>query len=284
VADLIAFDQQLWRTLRHRATKGAIIDKLFSIPTNILQMFNVSVIKAAPLAWTLAAICWFAPFAAIFPLGALEVVGRLSILEGVENVPTLNLQMDTTSVLAELTGLAVKCYSTAAQPLRRSTARTILDHAVVTFPSPCGANRSYHLTFTGPAFECHNATNDLDNLDNASITNSMFINAVRNSNVFWLYYTPNTLAANRYSGPGVTQAVACRVYQSEYDFNMTFTNGNLVIQGTTKREQLLDWNLLGSSCTGAPRGPWPWNLTNMAAIADSVMFLLTGNFSTTSNL
>ena len=259
---MTAFDQQLWYTFRKNSIKAHYIDSLFSLPANLLQSFNVRLFNVAPIPWTLATICWLIPLAAIFPPGALEVVGDLTDIEAIANVPTLDVQMDTTSIIPEFTGTG-DCYYTAAQPLRRSTARTILDHEIISFIPPCQSNCSYPLTFNGPSFECHNATFDQDNMDNATRTSAMFINAVVNDHVFWLYFTPNTVPAMRFSGSGITQAVACRVYASEYRVNITFENGKLKYDGVVERKTLLDWDFLTESC--GFRIPRPWNITNMAA-------------------
>ena len=277
-AVLIAYDQQLWHTFRRKSLKGSQINSLFAIPYSPFQLLDPRHVMKATLPWSLALLCWLIPLAAVFPPGSIEVVGHLRSDPSADlDAPSLNMQQDTTDVIAGFTGFAETCYNSPAQDIRRSTARTILDHAIVPFTSPCGSNCSYSLEFSGPAFQCRNSTYDSDNPQFGAITDAMYLEATTVNNSFWLFFTASTIPGDPPAGR--VQAVSCETYEATYNLGITFSDNNLVVARNVEYGNLINWTAAEASCGGSTNN---WAAVNMAAISQSVMLLLNGTASTTS--
>lgn len=69
----LCYTQQLWHRLRGTLLQVATIEELFQIRANILRLLKPSVLRHAPVLFSLAVVSWILPVAMIYPPGALVV-------------------------------------------------------------------------------------------------------------------------------------------------------------------------------------------------------------------
>lgn len=282
---LIAFSQRLWLTYREKPLKGAYIDTLFSTPTNLYSLLNINVIRLAPITWTMALICWLTPLAAVFPPGALSVAGVLRNSTEEVLVPTFNASANTSSLIG-WDGNAEDCYTGAGQDLLRLTTLTILGGNVLPYPSPCGPNCTYSISFRGPAFKCQNSTTDPDNPYLKGDTLGEWIETNVINNVFWLWYLNVHTDPPDPSLSFHIQAVSCHIYVAQYEIEVRFSDSSIFFEKVNVTNQNL-WSGVNmtSSCIepslSTPPGPF-WDALNIGAISSSVSTLLNGNITFSS--
>jgi hypothetical protein len=285
---LTAFNQLLWFTFRERSLKSIHIEALFSIPTDLYSLLNFDILRLAPLPWIVALMCWFIPLASVFPPGALSVNGVLQ--NSIEDVlvPTFNASANTSSLIG-WGGSAEDCYTGAGQDLLRLTTLTILGGSVLSFPSPCGANCTYGISFLGPAFQCQNSTLDPDNPYYNFRSDGEWIETNIIDNVYWLWFLnvetdpPNLDPLNQ------MQAISCHIYEAIYNVTVRFSDSSLFFDDVNITYQNL-WEEgvnASSLCIepyqyqSTPPGPF-WDSLNIGAISSSVSTLLNGNVTFSS--
>jgi hypothetical protein len=283
IAVLTSFDQQMWFTFRQKPLKGSHIERIFSAPTSIFSLLHLHILRVAPITWGFAALCWLIPIAAIFPPGSIRIEGHLLTSNAQRFVPTFNSSRPTVSKIVELNGTTWD-YSGPAQVLKLSTTLTVLGHGIRQFPSPCGTNCSYTLSFQGPTFQCRNSTVDSMNPLFAARDRQVWINTNIIDNDFWIWYTYNTFNASRELSniDPIVQAVTCCTYEANYTADFLFLNDVLSVENITfKLGDPLNWTEAKTSPLGIYSDRRNWIASNFAAISQSVISLLNGNVSYT---
>jgi hypothetical protein len=293
LAVLVAFTQLLWLTFREKWLKITSIDALFSSPSNAWCLLDFRIATKAPVTWTVALLCWLLPLTAIFPPGAISVVGVNGNSTVAMSVPTFNSSTNATSLIA-WDAAAEDCYNGAGQDLLRLATLTILGGSALPFSSPCGPNCTYNIGFRGPAWDCQNSTSDPDNpfgpgsvapFDDATFLETAIIN-----NVFWLWYSAELEPPE----PPVraTQVISCRIYLAWYNITVRFSNStlfydNLNITFESPWAGINDTNSAQCIATASDSDAGPfWDNLNIGAVTSAVATQLNGNitYSSTSPL
>ncbi|KAJ6535760.1 hypothetical protein B0H19DRAFT_1184132 [Mycena capillaripes] len=148
-----AFDQRLWYTVRRSAMKLSGLDALFSVLGDPSAFLNFEMVWRAKLAAGLAFVAWTATFAVIPIPGSLTVQPLETHTTEDRSVSTVNLAKDPIGG-AIYTWSPIGAYNTPG-PIAQSVAnKAIIDDSIATWPSPCGPDCSYNLSFFAPSFKC----------------------------------------------------------------------------------------------------------------------------------
>jgi hypothetical protein len=279
-----SFDQQMWFTFRQKALKVSHIEHIFTLPTNIFSLLHLDVIRIAPITWGLAVLCWIIPIVAIFPPGSIRVEGRSVTSLSQVAVPTFNGSNLSVSKVVELDGSSIGTYGGPAQVLKLSSTLTVLGRRIQQFQSPCGINCSYSLTFGGPAFQCRNATMDPMNPYLEGVTGGSWLEAGIIDYEFWLWYPHYTSPDHTFSRWNqLTQAIACKTYQAQYFADFRFLNEALFVDNIqVLHSSPLNWTSVYSG-VDYEKPDFDWLSSNYAAISQSVISLLNGNVTYSSD-
>jgi hypothetical protein len=145
-----------------------------------------------------------------------------------------------------LTGSA-NSYLGASDQLRRIGARVLTNGEQSVFPSPCGANCTYNVTFLGPAYQCdvHDPNTPLPNLTSPnypgldpSLVNGgppIFFWATElfgNLSIQGLWVSHGVIANNA--------TTHCTLYNATYSTQVNFTNNIAVLNTSLQYYQQLD--------------------------------------------
>ena len=190
----------------------------------------------------------------------------------------------------------------ATEQLRRIATRVLTGGEIINWPSPCGSNCSYSVSFLGPAFDCQNIT-DL------SSAPGVIQNGVEGSFVFaaWGsvddYTTPpasNAPPLNLSSQglwlsmgllcPNIT--VQCKLHNATYKTNVTFLNNlpmfmtEVILHNQIPSSVIENYNETVSygGLSGTANSTTLWQSLNLFAIEDSIASLLSGWVSETDSV
>ena len=205
-------------------------------------------------------------------------------------VPTVaNLHRD--SGLVEF-GTGFNYLGPSYQLIRIAT-RVLTTGQVLTFPSPCGPDCTYNVTFAGPAFQCrpYDSSLPLPDLSAYGPNNwvpgaylqfdvvffSVEVRGADTGNGLWVLY-----------GPGPNRTTFCTFWNATYNSNVNFRNN--IAEITTSVDLLSPLNatnitLYAHDLYGAPDNissvEQQWNTLNTYTIADTVATLLQGYINVT---
>ncbi|KAJ7898358.1 hypothetical protein B0H13DRAFT_2032084 [Mycena leptocephala] len=118
-----AFDQRLWHTVRRSALKLGGLDALFSVLNDPMALLD------------------------------FEMSIETHSMEDM-TVATVNLAQEPASGGAIYTSSPIRSYASPAPIVQTVASKTLLESAITAWPSTCGPNCSYNLTFFGPSFSC----------------------------------------------------------------------------------------------------------------------------------
>ncbi|KAJ7138946.1 hypothetical protein C8R46DRAFT_1321067 [Mycena filopes] len=156
-----AFDQRLWYSVRRTALRLGGIDALFGVLSDPVAFLHFEMVRRAKVAAFLAFLTWTATF------GVLPVPGSLAVQSiqrqdmEFKTVPTVNLAEQPKSGAIYLVG-PIGEYQTPATILDSVASKSLLEWAITLWPSPCGADCAYNVTFFGPSFRCSAPTGTPD--------------------------------------------------------------------------------------------------------------------------
>ncbi|KAJ8116808.1 hypothetical protein OPT61_g1851 [Boeremia exigua] len=248
----MCFAQRLWRTLRDNAIPVDVIENLFQLRHNPLELFNFQAIKYGFLLFGIAVSMWLVPLATTFPPGALTIAARPFALSRLGNASVLNpfltdafdpflIQQNKTlsRVWISDTEGSTSWQYIGGRKLVSSLANLVLSSGVISdIPRPSlDPNSTYFLSFTGPQLSCEQVN----------------INELTSSSVNLLSILPDTQSQGRtgfadgvvlsvtqsevqgVSGCNsnaseaqiavVTKGIQCRALYVQYDLNVTYVQG-----------------------------------------------------------
>ncbi|KAJ7822708.1 hypothetical protein B0H13DRAFT_2291391 [Mycena leptocephala] len=149
-----AFDQRLWHTVRRSALKLGGLDALFSVLNDPMALLDFEMVWHAKIAAVLAFLAWTGPFGVIPVPGSLTVQSIETHSMEDMTVATVNLAQEPASGGAIYTSSPIRSYASPAPIVQTVASKTLLESAITAWPSTCGPNCSYNLTFFGPSFSC----------------------------------------------------------------------------------------------------------------------------------
>jgi hypothetical protein len=167
-------DQRLWHTVRRSALKLGGLDALFSVLNDLMALLDFEMVWHAKIAAVLAFLAWTGPFGVIPVPGSLTVQSIETHSMEDMTVATVNLAQEPASggaiytsspiraylfpLLVFMTGCSLiytqGSYASPAPIVQTVASKTLLESAITAWPSTCGPNCSYNLTFFGPSFSC----------------------------------------------------------------------------------------------------------------------------------
>ncbi|KAH8919287.1 hypothetical protein BT69DRAFT_1337394 [Atractiella rhizophila] len=270
---LTAFDQILWRTVRRSRLRLQSLDALFSVPNDPFAFFTAELWTRAKLAIVVALIAWLLPISLLVVPGTLSVVSAPDTTNSTAVVPTVDVA-DQDLYLALATLNPLRAYVSPAPLSSTIAARTLTSGGISLPPSPCGADCSYSLNFTGPSFSCSapSPSAEISNQSTLRYRGSQTIDELQDVfTVAWLddLESRTGLSTN------------CTVWMSDYDVSLAWKNGSAFVTvdnvhktltfGTA--DPLTNWGAseVGGVGAGNPRG-----LAVMAALKDALTALLNG--------
>ncbi|PYH89978.1 hypothetical protein BO71DRAFT_402596 [Aspergillus ellipticus CBS 707.79] len=303
----LAFIQTLWKGLRVRPMRIGDLDSFLSVLTNPLYLGQVQLVRAAPIPFLCALICWCIPIAMIFPAGALTVESKSLPVLANQSVPTFDPSFTGNGTFDGMMAQALwqpddfDAYSGPTNKVTRIARQAIMAGHYLPATSPCDTDCSYTIDVPGPSFECRNSSSpDL----------FRWVNQTYPQTQSWEYlylasadYSARTNRSQyafdfdlRWEQDGGYQNLSCQAYEATYTFRIAYEGGQ---QRTTTEVQPLrplnssylydDYGVypqtgrspdsrINATTTGATGG----NVTdinrrsNLAAIQDSLVLALSG--------
>lgn len=164
----LALQNVLWYSFRRHFFKISSINKLLDIENNVLGFISFDAIRDVPLAMDLGAIVWLLPIIPIIVPGTLSVrqdpqaiIHSQSCLVPTYGIANLhqarwgNSSQGFYSAMAESSSWdGIDATANPTLEVERIVEETILGNGIIPFPSPCGPNCTYDMTFQGPGLEC----------------------------------------------------------------------------------------------------------------------------------
>jgi len=304
----IAFTQGFWYSVRRHAIRVEGLDAMLGVLSNPFKFLKKDLLFTTTHLMILAIISWILPLTAVLSPGSLTgytpsgrrfliiVVSRPVTTDQVRDVPSIGaLDSDVGFVSIGTVGT----YLGATQQLRRVAARVLTSGQTITWPSPCGSNCTYTISFPGPAYQC----SDLDSLPSNVVlgTAKPAGNGYPNNTVEPFNY----IAAGRFQLGPVWQfspdlqglwiirrpvprniTTQCRLYEATYTTQVNYSDN---IQSLNTSVSYGD-QILGSAADGYhdvyPASlitPRSWTLMNMFSIAEAVGEVLSGYVTQSSS-
>ena len=188
-------------------------------------------------------------------------------------------------------------YIGASQQLLRIAARVLTNGEIITWPSPCGTNCSYSVSFIGPAYQCvpvDDSSTSVPNLNSTSPNWPPPLDPI----VYYYAMDPavNGNATNITAEQGLWfvftngSFIHCSLYNATYTTHVNYTNNLPVVEtNITHHQQITDDvendydNMLpGEAPTGNPKTLW--SLLNLYTIHRALETLLIGYITRASAL
>jgi hypothetical protein len=69
----MSFAQHMWRVFRQNSLSVHHVEQLFSLRSNLVELFKIQTVSAAPILFAMALFIWLLPLVAIYPPSALTV-------------------------------------------------------------------------------------------------------------------------------------------------------------------------------------------------------------------
>jgi len=176
-------------------------------------------------------------------------------------------------------------YIGPSNQLVRIATRVLTTGEVLTFPSPCGANCTYNVTLTGPAYRCleYNPSLPLPNLTipgypfdkydpNSFLYYSVEIVGNQTGDGLWVLYGPNA-------------TIHCTLWNATYNSNVNFTNNIARISSTVDLSSPLNATNITSETSTYPLFSDPqntsgildeWQAVNTYTVHKAISSLLQG--------
>ncbi|KAL2817972.1 hypothetical protein BDW59DRAFT_165679 [Aspergillus cavernicola] len=285
----IALSQVTWFTLRQKYFKIGTIDKIFTLQTDLLSFLSRDLL-AAPLILIMAAVTW------IFGIITILVPSTLSITFATRSsvnpceVPVFGTGSPSSlTVWQAAPGGSRTPYGGPSPLMSKMTAKTIVGDVPIGFPSPCGRNCSYSVTFPGPAMSCDEQPFEIaqavlgndtapDNQNGATFTYYSAVADKQHEEILWVLF-----GLNEYYNE-VPTALSCSTRNTTYSVNVTFGNGiptSSVTTGNLTQADNVDW---GAQFNFANWATSEINATtrralDMVAVRDSLYDSLVGSIS-----
>lgn len=168
IAISLALKNILWYSFRRHSFKISSIDKLLDIENNLLGFISFDALRGAPFAMGLGAIVWLLPILPVIVPGTLSVredpqaiIRSQSCLVPTYGIANMHLARLANSSRGEYDDMAESeswdgndATVNPTPKVERIVEDIILGNGIVSFPSPCGPNCTYNMTFQGPGLEC----------------------------------------------------------------------------------------------------------------------------------
>jgi len=154
----IAFCQRFWYSARRSSLQIRSLDAMFGVLINPLKFFNADLLLRTKVLFIMAVIAWILPIAAIFSPGAMTgfhrvrsvVISSPATQISMYPVPTLTLDRD----IGILQLGTASFFFGGSVGFRRFILSVMSGGEIIPWPSPCGANCTYSVSFQGPALSC----------------------------------------------------------------------------------------------------------------------------------
>lgn len=293
-----AFCQAFWYVVQARAIRLDAIDCMFLVLNNPLKFFNFQFLLKAKVIVFMAIICWLIPPAVVFIpnsfAGSFYNLARTKITTVVstfvndvisQSVPTLSsLNADVGFLYWDHENVGLQG---STQVVRRIVSEVLENGQIITWPSQCGPNCTYTVTFTGPGLKCREISEFPSGLSGINsypqspyeqgpfevaymavgryLDNSVWSGSLESQGIY-IYYSP--IHDER---QGTNHTLLCQLYQSNYTCSIKYLN---------YLQSFVDISVVNQAQI-SPRGdPYyavqNWTLLNYFAIAEAVGEALTG--------
>jgi len=157
----IAFCQRFWYSARRSSLQIQSLDAIFAILSNPVKFLDADFILRTKLLFFMAAIAWLLPIAAIFSPGTLTgfpwwvavlmvVISRSSTQTNLYPVPTPALDRDIGIFQLGSAGV----FFGGSVGFQRLMLSVMASSQISPWPSPCGPNCTYSVSFSAPALSC----------------------------------------------------------------------------------------------------------------------------------
>jgi hypothetical protein len=308
-----AFTQRFWFAVRRESLAIGSIDAIFRILGDPRKFFNTEFMFKTKLLLLFAVISYLLPVATILSPGALtgNLFSIRVVVTIVVNDPSTTLSNSSVPVLSALdndvgfvrTGSAWS-YLGSSDQLRRVAARVLTNGEISPFPSPCGSNCTYNITFLGPAYKCirlapsatlPNLTNTTDEINTSLSPSSGLVTfdaAELSGNLtvqgLWVAYG---------SMPNMT--IQCTLYNATYTTEVQFRNNIGVLSTSLKYHAQLDTSAIHDGTTNlstdalhslsetqpnSTQYAQQWKYSNMISMHRAIVEILEGSVERASAL
>jgi hypothetical protein len=304
----IAFYQRFWYSAGRESLQLQSVDAIFGVLKNPFKFFNADLVLRTKVLFILALIAWLLPITAIFAPGSLTgstlssaslmlVFNPQTIGTTTYNVPVLALGRD---VGLFQTGSA-QTFQGGSIGFKRFILGVFSTGQMGTWPSPCGSNCTYTISFPGPALSCV--------AGNPNGTNVPLLSAdqiIYNATASYPGTPVNSTGANSTGGPFVgpsgflvtvpangtlaPNVINCTLYSATYQTTVQYTNNNATVGVQTTLGQIIPSSVeealiddiipagTNSSFNGTSIGDW-WTLLNQYAVGYTFFDLLEGSLT-----
>lgn len=298
----IAFYQRFWYSSQRVALQLKSVDAIFGVLKDPFKFFNVDLVLRTKVLFILALIAWILPITAIFAPGALTGLTPVRApLTFVFNPQTTETTTANVPVLA--LGRDVGLFQTSSGPtfqggsvgFKRFNLGVFSTGQMANWPSPCGSNCSYTVSFPGPALSCvpgnPNGTNAPILLDNQIIYNATAAYPGTLNTTTGPFVGPSGfLVTVRKNGTLAPNVINCTLYNATYRTTVQYTNGSATVGVQTTLGQVIPSSIeealindiipagTNSSFNGTSIGTW-WTLLNQYAVGYTFFDLLEGSIT-----
>jgi hypothetical protein len=191
-------------------------------------------------------------------------------------------------------------YLGATDQLRRIAARILTGGELLAFPSPCGSNCTYNISFVGPAYDCvqFDPLSTLPNFTDPQLNTPWTENPYPNPtqiDIPFYFYAIELLGNASTQGlwivngdPAENYTIHCTLHNATYNTNVNFTsnlavlttdvvpheqlNTSQVYLGYSLMEEAIETNATNASLIECQT----WSLLNLFSINEAIVQLLTG--------
>ncbi|KUJ09794.1 uncharacterized protein LY89DRAFT_597817 [Mollisia scopiformis] len=156
-ANIRAYDQYLWSTVRGRAFSVANLDRIFSLTSDPTSFFSLEIMRKAPVTVLLALACWIMALAGVLPPGTLTVVPGIVKEKQNRSMPSLNWTSDSwlpDPLFYNFSGGAD--WQTPTSLVLTKTAQVAETMDLLPLDPPA-INSSYMMPIRGPYIQCEPA-------------------------------------------------------------------------------------------------------------------------------
>jgi len=296
-----AFSQQAWRSVRRTALSVNGLDAMFGALGSLWKLRNTEfLIKTKTLA-VMALLSWLMPLSAILSPGALTVIdvtytsfGRLLPVPILAPLDSYVGLYDYETTVSNPGGMDVQDPRVAI-PTSRLALRVFTSGEMVPWPSPCGANCSYSITFNAPAFDCAsvgaNESHPEFNLPDKRQSSTLVYTTTQGpSDLEELWFLYGSRAPQTWAGWLPTNMARCTLHVATYDIYVQYKQNLPIVNTTVHLHEILNktvvdnkWKSRGEM--GSPLFEYNYTsgpemvLVNYYTIEQSVAKLLVGTLN-----
>ncbi|KAJ9300723.1 hypothetical protein DTO271G3_1887 [Paecilomyces variotii] len=161
LAATTAYQQLLWKAIKSRTTKVAVIDDIFSVAENVFSLLRWSLWRNYPPIMLLGLIGWLLPVASVITPATLSVQPTLLSTSSLMRVPGVNFtNMNFSQVIWG--GEGPIQYLSSQDSVRRVAELAAAEGEILPIPAP-NVNSSWQVNFHGPALSCNPVNDSLRN-------------------------------------------------------------------------------------------------------------------------